>query len=98
MAEAIERYLHGVGACAGKRTEARNADIRWVWAGITTGTSGNASPYPSDISVAGLGTLSSTSANPVQVTLNGFSHTNAGDVGVVLVGPTGAALLLQDGA
>jgi hypothetical protein len=32
------------------------------------------------------------------VTLNGFSHTFPDDVGVVLVGPTGAALVLQNGA
>ena len=55
---------------------------------------GNASPYPSTIAVSGLsGTITS-----VKVTINGFSHTFPDDVGMVLVGPTGAALLIQDGA
>jgi subtilisin-like proprotein convertase family protein len=51
-------------------------------------------PYPSDIAVSGLGgTITS-----VKVTLNGYSHTFPDDMGMVLVGPTGAALLIQDGA
>jgi hypothetical protein len=53
-----------------------------------------ATPYPSSIGVSGLaGTITG-----VSVTLNGFSHTFPGDVGMVLVGPTGAAFLAQDGA
>lgn len=53
-----------------------------------------ATPYPSDINVTGLiGPVLS-----VKVTLNGFSHTFPDDVGIVLKGPTGAALLIQDGA
>ncbi len=56
-----------------------------------------ANPYPSTINVSGV--LANISATPgsVRVTLNGFSHTWPNDVGIVLVGPTGAALLLQDG-
>jgi subtilisin-like proprotein convertase family protein len=61
---------------------------------ITINAIGNATPYPSSIVVSGLsGTVAS-----VGVTLNGFSHTFPDDVGVVLVSPTGAALLLMDGA
>lgn len=53
-----------------------------------------ASPYGSDITVSGLG----GTVTSVKVTLNGFSHSFPDDVGIVLRGPTGAALLLQDGA
>jgi hypothetical protein len=52
------------------------------------------SPYPSTINVAGLG----GTVTSVKVTLNGYSHTFPDDMGMVLKGPTGAALLLQDGA
>jgi subtilisin-like proprotein convertase family protein len=65
---------------------------------ITINDNSTATPYPSSISVSGLsGTIPSTST-AVMVTLNGFSHTFPNDVGIVLVGPTGAALLIQDGA
>lgn len=54
---------------------------------------GNAAPYPSTIAVAGLtGTVTK-----VVVQFSGFSHTFPDDIAVVLVGPTGAALLLMDG-
>ena len=66
-------------------------------AAITIPDVGNASPYPSTVTVAGVGTIPATPGS-VQVTINGFSHTFPDDVGIVLVGPTGAALLLQDGA
>jgi subtilisin-like proprotein convertase family protein len=57
-----------------------------------------ANPYPSNITVSGIsGNIPSTPGS-VKVTLNGFSHAFASDVGIVLVGPTGAALLIQDGA
>jgi hypothetical protein len=61
---------------------------------IAINDSGAGTPYPSNISVTGLiGPVLS-----VKVTLNGFSHTFPDDVGMVLKGPTGAALLIQDGA
>jgi subtilisin-like proprotein convertase family protein len=60
---------------------------------ITIPAIGNGSPYPSAISVSG---LSGTVTN-VDVTFNSFHHTFPDDVAIVLVGPTGAALLLQDG-
>lgn len=57
-----------------------------------------ANPYPSTITVSGFtGNIPSTPGS-VKVTLNGFSHNFPDDVAMVLVGPTGAALLLQDGA
>ena len=67
-------------------------------AAITIPTSGNASPYPSSIAVSGLSGNISSAPGGVQVTLNNLSHTFPDDFGIVLVGPTGAAFLLQDGA
>lgn len=64
---------------------------------ISIPSSGQASPYPSTINVSGLtGTIANT-AGSVKVTLNGFSHTFPDDVGMVLVGPTGAAFNICDG-
>jgi subtilisin-like proprotein convertase family protein len=65
---------------------------------ITINDADVATPYPSDITVSGLGTSIPATAGSVQVTLNSFSHTFPDDVGILLVGPTGAALLIQDGA
>lgn len=57
-----------------------------------------ASPYPSSINVSGLtGNIPATPGS-VKVTLCNFSHTFPDDVGIVLVGPTNAALLIQNGA
>ncbi len=55
---------------------------------------GNASPYGSPIVVSGL----AGSTTSVNVTVRGQSHARVNDIGIVLVGPTGAALLLQDAA
>ena len=62
---------------------------------ITIPAEGNANPYPSTINVSGLTGTISTAPGSVKVTLNGLSHTFPNDLGIVLVGPTGAALLLQ---
>lgn len=60
---------------------------------VTDGAANNAVPYPSPIAVSGsFGNIST-----VTVTLNGFSHPFPDDIGIVLVGPGGQALLLQDG-
>jgi subtilisin-like proprotein convertase family protein len=59
-----------------------------------SGTSGPANPYPSTITVSDVpGTITD-----VTVTVTGFSHTFPDDVGVLLVGPTGANVVLFDGA
>ncbi|MEQ1643906.1 MAG: Calx-beta domain-containing protein, partial [Pyrinomonadaceae bacterium] len=63
-------------------------------AAITIPTSGSGSPYPSAIAVSGF----TGSLTAVTVTINGFSHAFPDDVGLALVGPTGQAFLLQDGA
>jgi hypothetical protein len=52
---------------------------------------GNASPYPSQITVSG----QTAPITDLNVNLNGYSHTEALDVGVVLVGPGGEKLLLM---
>jgi subtilisin-like proprotein convertase family protein len=59
---------------------------------------GSATPYPSSIVVSGLSGTIPITPGSVNVNINNFSHTSPDDVGIVLVGPTGAALLLQDGA
>lgn len=66
-------------------------------AAITINDFAVANPYPSNITVSGVGLIPFT-PNAIQVRLNNWHHTFADDVGIVLVGPTGAALLLQDGA
>jgi subtilisin-like proprotein convertase family protein len=56
-----------------------------------TGPAGPASPYPSTINVAGLaGTVTKVTA-----TINVFTHTFPDDVDVLLVGPTGATVVLM---
>ncbi len=56
-----------------------------------SGTSGNASPYPSTITMpAGLGTVTN-----VQVVLTGLSHQFVPDVDVLLVGPAGQTCVLM---
>jgi hypothetical protein len=57
-------------------------------------TVGNASPYPVSIVVSGLDPFTTD----VNVSLNDYSHNFPDDVGVVVVGPTGAALKIMDGA
>ncbi len=65
---------------------------------ITINDAAPATPYPSAITVSGLTGNISSAPGSVKVTLNGYTHSFSDDVGIVLVGPTGAALLLQDGA
>ena len=55
---------------------------------------GAATPYPSSITISGMGPQVSN----ITVTLRSFSHAFPSDIGVVLVGPTGAAFLLMSGA
>ena len=65
---------------------------------ITILDESTASLYPSTITVSGITGNIPFTPGSVKVTLNGYSHTFSNDVGAVLVGPTGGALLLQDGA
>ena len=54
---------------------------------------GPANPYPSVINVSGVvGPIAA-----ISVTITDFSHTFADDVGLLLVGPNGNALILADG-
>jgi subtilisin-like proprotein convertase family protein len=59
--------------------------------GTPTTAPGKADPYPSRISVSGLG----SSVRDVNVTLSGLSHTYPDDVGVLLVGPQGQKTILM---
>ncbi|MCC6615141.1 MAG: cadherin-like domain-containing protein [Anaerolineae bacterium] len=59
-----------------------------------SGTVGNASPYPSTISVTGLTDL----VTDVNVTLTNFSHTYPDDIDILLVGPTGIKVILMSDA
>ena len=50
-----------------------------------------ASPYPSTVSVSGLG----TSLSSITVTLSSFTHSSALDIGIVLQSPSGANVMLM---
>lgn len=58
---------------------------------ITIPSSGAATPYPSGITVAGI----TDPVLKVTVTINGLSHTWPDDIDMLLVGPTGANLILM---
>jgi subtilisin-like proprotein convertase family protein len=63
--------------------------------GASTATPSKASLYPSEINISG---LKKGSIRNVNVKLNNFSHTFPDDVDVMLVGPTGQAVILQSDA
>ena len=57
------------------------------------GTSGAASPYPSNVTVSGLG----GTVTKVTVKLNGLAHTFPSDIDILLVGPAGQnAIIMSD--
>jgi len=58
---------------------------------ILVKSSGPAEPYPSQIVVSGVG----TSLTGLTVTLRSVGHTFPADLDIALVGPTGAAIVLQ---
>ena len=60
----------------------------------TSTGSGPANPYPSTINVSGLSNLAATGSH-VTLTINNFSRPSgrAGDIDMLLVGPTGASLI-----
>jgi hypothetical protein len=62
-----------------------------VWDFCSEVTPGQASPYPSQITVSGLG----TAVSDVNVTLTGLTHPFPDDVGVLLVGLAGQSTLLM---
>jgi hypothetical protein len=61
---------------------------------VTIPLSGQATPYPASVVVAGL----PSSITSLRVRLNGFAHTWPGDVGALLVGPGGQKVVLMNGA
>ncbi|MEO6393054.1 MAG: VCBS repeat-containing protein [Pyrinomonadaceae bacterium] len=74
-------------------TFSNTAPIIWADTGPNNG-----SVYPSPIVVSGLSGTVPAVLGSIKVNINNFSHGFPGDVGLVLVGPTGAALQLQNGA
>lgn len=60
-------------------------------AAITILDFGTATPYPSTINVSGLG----SSVSAITVTLTNMNHTFLADVDILLVGPTGAGVILM---
>ncbi len=67
-------------------------------ASITINDNAPATPYPSTISVSGLSGTIAAAPGSVKVQLKNFSHPYPDEVGIVLVGPTGKAFLIQDAA
>jgi hypothetical protein len=61
---------------------------------ITIPDEGNASPYPSEISVSGL----NGSITDISVTLHHFGHADPDDVDVLLVSPSGKGVILMSDA
>ncbi|MFZ0548488.1 MAG: hypothetical protein WAM60_23775 [Candidatus Promineifilaceae bacterium] len=59
-----------------------------------SGTSGPASPYPSDISVTGIG----TNVTDVNLKVLGLSHTYPDDIDMLVVGPGGQNLIFMSDA
>lgn len=60
-------------------------------AAVSIPTGGNATPYPTSLTVSGVtGTVSKVTA-----TLNGFNHTYTNDVDILLVGPGGQSVVLM---
>jgi subtilisin family serine protease len=57
-----------------------------------------AKPYPAETVVQGAPDVLSSAAGAIQVDINGFTTVRSDSVSFVLVGPTGAALLLQGNA
>ncbi len=58
-----------------------------------TGTIGNANPYPSNITVAGVLNITNLS-----ITLFGLTHTFPADIDILLVSPTGLTVILLSDA
>jgi hypothetical protein len=85
-------------ACAGEPTlltgTASSSTLTQTVVGgaITINASGNATPYGSTINVSG---LPATGSTLFSVQVNGFSHTWTNDVDMVLVSPTGTAVILM---
>ncbi|MEO8574416.1 MAG: hypothetical protein ABI481_10640, partial [Pyrinomonadaceae bacterium] len=80
-----------LGAGAMQAQTFNNSAPITVPAGAPTTTNGPASPYPSNITVAG---FSGTVARAT-VTLTNVSHTFPADIDILLVGPTGAKVILM---
>ena len=92
------KVLLGLAGVAGVVASTALAATFPASAPITIGDAGakptKASPYPSSISVGGLG----GTITDVNVTLNGFRHEGPDDVDVLVASPTGTPVLLMSDA
>ena len=87
-------FTFQLGTVIATTTSFSNAGAITIPNGAPGSTSGNALPYPSQITASGLtGTISK-----VTVTLNGLNHTFPDDMDVLLVGPGGQAVQLMSDA
>jgi len=90
----IAKYLIGLGCTVLSGAALAGSTNYCNAAAITINDNAVAGLYPSAISVSG----APGSITGLTVSLAGFNHAFPDDVGIVLVGPGGQALLLQDGA
>ncbi len=85
-------FMAGLFAIETSAQDATNQFFSNNNAPITINDNGNASVYPSNISVSGVSAFTR-----MRVTLNNFSHTFPDDVDIILVGPQGQrAVLMSD--
>src|SRR5262249_60688742 len=80
----------GIPRAAGAPSFANRTFITIPATGTGTSTGAPASPYPSNITVAGL----SAPIGRVSITLNGLSHTFPDDLDMLLVAPDGTKLIV----
>lgn len=90
---AIQTITATAGGIPGSnQTFSNTGNIVIPGAGTGASTGAPANPYPSAINVTG---LPASGVSVASVSLNGFSHTFPDDVDVVLVSPTGQAVILM---
>ncbi len=87
-------YIFTLGEETGSNTSYSNLSAITLPSGAPGTTSGPASPYPSNINVAGaIGQISK-----VTVSLNNYNHTFPDDIDVLLVSPAGQKVILMSDA
>lgn len=89
---AVTRLQYATGGGTATSTPTTTASA--AGAGVAIPTSGSGTPYPSTIAVAGLTGRIQT----LTVTLTGLTHTWAGDMDILLVGPGGQKVMIMSDA